>query len=68
MIKNQRKVLKVKGTIEVGVPAIIFADVNGEMRWQRTSPVVSWSLTVWGDFKLTTKNSIYYGYNIEFID
>lgn len=69
MIKNQKRVIKLKGKpeeIKLGAPAIILADCNGSAKWIKTSPVINWNLTAWGDFKLITKNSIYYGCNIEF--
>ena len=70
MLKNEKNILALKGAPEnivIGLPAIVFAlSADGTMKWQRTSPVIDWSLTVWGDFKLITKNSTYYGRKVKF--
>lgn len=68
-IKNERKLLAVKGNVMVGKPAIILVEQADKKspQWVRTSNVTKWFRQFDGTLKIETKNTIYIGYNVQLI-
>lgn len=68
-IKNERKLLAVKGDVMFGKPAILLVEQADKKppQWVSTSNVTNWFRRFDGALKIETENTIYIGYNVQLI-